>query len=61
MARNTTAPADQDPVEQDTTPKPPARVKLRNTFATNGEIGAIATPLKKDAAVWRANGWVDAD
>ena len=57
MAREKTAPAEQEATE----PKAPAKVRMRNTNATNGELGAIATPLKKDAAAWRATGWVDAD
>ena len=39
----------------------PARVRLKNTRPGNGAVGAIATPLKKDAAAWRAIGWIDAD
>lgn len=64
MARKKTATADQEPMEQDAAPKAPAkpkRVKLRNTKAANGQIGAIATPLQKDAAAWRAIGWIDAE
>ena len=54
MARKKTAPAE---------PKAstPNRVTLKNTRAGNGAIGAIAKPLQKDAAAWRAVGWVDAD
>ena len=46
-----------------TAPKPakPKRVKLRNTKAANGTVGAIANPLEKDAAAWLNIGWVKAD
>jgi len=54
MARKKPAPADP----KASTPK---RVTLKNTRAGNGAIGAIAKPLQKDAAKWRAIGWVDAD
>lgn len=39
-------------------PTAPKRVRLRNTRAGNGMIGAIATPLEKDAAAWLERGWV---
>ena len=42
-------------------PQPPKRATLKNTKAGNGAIGAIARPLQKDAAAWRAIGWIDAD
>ena len=67
MARKKTAPADQETIEQDAAPETPkavakpARVRLKNTKASNGTVGAIATPLQKDAAAWRAIGWSDAD
>ena len=54
MARKKTAPAEP----KASTPK---RVTLKNTKAGNGAIGAIAKPLQKDAAAWRAIGWVDAE
>ena len=60
MAKKKTAPAEQEAVEapKASTPK---RVTLKNTRAGNGAIGAIAKPLQKDAAAWRAVGWVDAE
>ena len=54
MARKKTAPAEP----KASTPK---RVTLKNTRAGNGAIGAIAKPLQKDAAAWRAVGCVDAE
>ena len=56
MARK--KPATADPKTTDKTPK---RVTLKNTRAGNGAIGAIARPLQKDAAAWRAIGWIDAE
>ena len=47
--------------EPKTTDKTPNRVTLKNTKPGNGAIGAIAKPLQKDAAAWRAIGWVDAE
>jgi len=61
MAKKKTAPAVQEAIE---TPKPapiPKRATLKNTKAGNGAIGAIARPLQKDAAAWRAIGWIDAE
>lgn len=62
MAQTNTAKADQS-ATKDTATKPATakRVRLKNTKAANGKIGDIATPLQKDAAKWRAIGWVDAD
>jgi len=60
MAKKKTASAVQESVEA---PKAatPNRATLKNTKAGNGAIGAIARPLQKDAAAWRAIGWVDAE
>lgn len=38
----------------------PKRVRLVNTSAANGIVGAIASPLVKDAPAWRAVGWINA-
>jgi len=61
MARKKTAPADQDTTKTPKIAPLSKRVTLKNTRAGNGAIGAIAKPLQKDAAAWRAIGWVDAD
>ena len=60
MAKKKTAPAVQEAVEL-TKAATPKRATLKNTKAGNGAIGAIARPLQKDAAAWRAIGWVDAE
>ncbi len=59
MARKKAAAADQETTTD--APNTPKRVKLRNTKRSNGQIGAIARPLTKDADKWRSIGWVDAD
>ena len=53
--------ARKKPATADPKASTPKRVTLKNTNATNGAIGAIAKPLQKDAAAWRAIGWIDAD
>ena len=60
MPSKTTDQADTDAIETPKAPAKPKRVKLRNTKAANGTVGAIATPLEKDAPKWLAAGWVRA-
>ncbi len=56
MARKKAAAAAQETTTD--APNTPKRVKLRNTKAANGKVGAIAHPLTKDVAAWLAKGWV---
>ena len=58
MARKKPAQAETDAIK---TPAKPKSVRLKNTKPGNGTVGAIATPLQKDAPAWRAIGWIEAE
>lgn len=53
--------AKAEPKDEPKAAKAPQRVKMKNTKAQNGIIGAIASPMSADVPAWLAAGWVKAD